>query len=434
MRNALVYLTYNGVYNFTNGIGTQTQLLLSGLERIKPELESLHGPIDVHIVCPQPDAHTWGYDAGLLRQQSRRINALGGKLHYIPYASQPGQELWEIRSWQTLSAGVIPVLHQLAPYDRVLLLCIDQPWLHLPRTLETFTSGHHQRLHTLLVLYNTAFIRNWNTPDDDEIAWEQEGLSQAQAGSAVAIADICPSFTAHLIHHFGVSTTQFAPYTSSILTQDPLFALQSDTAIQALLQSYGIPVDTNLVFAFGRAAPIKGFERLIPALAPIREQIHFVLISVPYGDDNAQQRRYDRLLAEHGIQATHIKHFTRELPRALCQWQRTTMVVLPSQQETFSNIPLEVALWARDTGPVVVTSTVGGFADQIQDGMTGFVLDITSPSHMAQTLQRVLQLPRDQHTAIRRNAYHRVLRQYDFTRNFPETLQWFWGATPACSR
>ena len=34
MRKALFYLTYNGIYNFTNGIGTQTQLLLRGLERL----------------------------------------------------------------------------------------------------------------------------------------------------------------------------------------------------------------------------------------------------------------------------------------------------------------------------------------------------------------------------------------------------------------
>ena len=35
IRSAIVYLTYNGIYNFTNGIGTQSQLLLSGLEHLK---------------------------------------------------------------------------------------------------------------------------------------------------------------------------------------------------------------------------------------------------------------------------------------------------------------------------------------------------------------------------------------------------------------
>jgi hypothetical protein len=62
MRNALFYLTYNGLYNFTNGIGTQTQLLISGLEAMQDTLARRYGPIDLHVVCPLPDAHTWGFE------------------------------------------------------------------------------------------------------------------------------------------------------------------------------------------------------------------------------------------------------------------------------------------------------------------------------------------------------------------------------------
>src|SRR5262249_950431 len=155
-------------------------------------------------------------------------------------------------------------------------------------------------------------------------------------------------------------------------------------------QGYSIPLGQDLVLAFGRAAPIKGFERLIPALAPIRDRVHFVLISVPYINDDSQQRVYDQLLEKHAIRATHIKAFTRDLPRALCQWPRTKIVVVPSRHETFSNIPLEVALWARETGPVIVASAAGGFVDQIEPGVTGFLVDISSTRHLTQTLEQVL--------------------------------------------
>jgi glycosyltransferase involved in cell wall biosynthesis len=103
------------------------------------------------------------------------------------------------------------------------------------------------------------------------------------------------------------------------------------------------------------------------------------------------------------------------------------MVVVPSRQETFSNIPLEVALWARQRGPVVVTSRVGGFVDQIDDGINGFFIDITSCQNMAQTIQHVLELPETDHTMIRQQAYQRVVQRYDFRHNFAQTLQWFWG-------
>src|SRR5919202_2630277 len=83
MPNAIFYLTYNGIYNFTNGIGTQTQLLLRGLERLQPARARQYGPIQLHVVCPRPDDATWGYDPQFLQTQQRRLATLGGQLHFI---------------------------------------------------------------------------------------------------------------------------------------------------------------------------------------------------------------------------------------------------------------------------------------------------------------------------------------------------------------
>jgi glycosyltransferase involved in cell wall biosynthesis len=432
MRHALFYLTYNGLYNFTNGIGTQTQLLISGLEAMQAALLRQYGRIDVHVVCPVPDAHTWGYDPAFFHQQQRRLARLGGQVHLIPYKREPAQDLWDIRSWKALCHNVAPLLHtHTTAYDRSLIICVDQPWLHTAHALgmsQGQVLPHHVDL--LLVLYSTTFIRHGETPDAAEMAWEQEGLEAAQPGSCVALADICPSFTAHLKTHFPLSTAQFAPYGSSILVGDPTFALQDETVVRTTLQTYGIPLDADVILAFGRAAPIKGFERLIPALAPLRDRVHFVLISVPYIHDDSQQQLYDQLLQQHGIRATHIKAFTRDLPRSLCQWPRTKMVVVPSRHETFSNIPLEVALWARERGPVVVASTAGGFVDQIEAGVTGFFIDISSTQHITETMRQVLALSPEAHASIRQQAYQRVIHAFEFTQNFPITLRWFWQREP----
>ncbi len=432
MRNAIFYLTYNGLYNFTNGIGTQTQLLISGLEALQATLTTRYGCIDVHVVCPVPGAHTWGYDHAFYERQQQRLMAFGGHVHLIPYQRARGRDLWDVRSWKALGRNVAPLLHtQTASYDRSLIICVDQPWLQTPYALRV---GQGRvlppRIDVLLVLYSTAFIRYGERPDATELAWEQKGLEASQPGSSVALADICPSFTVHLKTHFPLSAAQFAPYTSSILADDPTFALQDETAVCTTLRAYGIPLDTDLVLAFGRAAPIKGFERLIPALAPLRDRVHFVLISVPYIDDDSQQQLYDRLLHQHAIRATHVKAFTRDLPRALCQWPRTKLVVVPSRQETFSNIPLEVALWARQQGPVVVASAAGGFVDQIEAGVSGFLVDIASAEAITRTLLQGLELSSDARATMRRRAYQRVVQAFEFTKNFPATLEWFWQKEP----
>jgi glycosyltransferase involved in cell wall biosynthesis len=428
MRNAIFYLTYNGLYNFTNGIGTQTQLLISGLEAMQDALRRQYGRLDLHVVCPTPDRHTWGYDQRFFRQQQHRLARLGGQVHCIPYKQAPTQDLWDLRSWKALCQNVAPLLRtHTATYDRSLIICVDQPWLHTAQALRMGQGPVWPRqVDLLLVPYSTAFIRHGEAPDPAELAWEQTGLTASQPGSPVALADICPSFTAHLKAHFELSTAQFAPYTSSILVHDPIFAVEDERVVRTTLQAYGIPLDVDVALAFGRAAPIKGFERLIPALAPLRDRLHFVLISVPYIHDDSQQQLYDHMLERHGVRATHIKAFSRDLPRALCQWSRTKMVLVPSRHETFSNIPLEVALWARQRGPVVVTSTTGGFVDQIEPGLTGFFIDVASTQRITQTLRQVLELSPEAHASMRQQAYQRVVHHFDFARNFPSTLQWFW--------
>jgi len=102
------------------------------------------------------------------------------------------------------------------------------------------------------------------------------------------------------------------------------------------------------------------------------------------------------------------------------------MVVVPLRHGTFSNIPIEVALWAREGGPIAVTSTAGGFADQIEAGVTRYFVDIASKPAMTQTLQQVLDLSPHAHAAIRRQAYQHVVQSYDFAHNFSEILHWFW--------
>lgn len=429
-RHTLVYLTYNGIYNFTNGIGTQTQLFLATLERLRPTLEHAYGPLGLHIVCPQPDADTWGYDAAFQQQQEQRVQALGGQVHYLPYKTQPATDLWAVSTWHALCAAAARLIAPLVTDEtRCLLIPIDQPWLHTPTYLAQMAPEVFRRVQALLVLYSTAFIRQPTAPDADERRWEHDGLALAHTASNVAIADLCPSFSTHLREAYHLQEATFAPYTSSILPDDAVFTPLTTDEVHATMLRYGVPCDRDLVLAFGRATPLKGFDRLIPALEAVRERCHLALISVPYVGE-PYQATYDRLIAAHGLAATHIRAFTRALPRALCQWPRTRMVVVPSQHETFSNIPLEVALWARHHGPVVVASRVGGFLDQIEDGVTGFFLDQTSSPAMGQTVQRVLEVPATAHARIRQQAYTRVMQRYDVRRTFPATLAWFWG-TPA---
>jgi glycosyltransferase involved in cell wall biosynthesis len=73
-----------------------------------------------------------------------------------------------------------------------------------------------------------------------------------------------------------------------------------------------------------------------------------------------------------------------------------------------------------------VASAAGGFVDQIETGITGFLTDTSSSQQLTQTLRLVLDLSPEGHAAIRQRAYQRVVKLYDFEQNFSATLRWFW--------
>ena len=223
----------------------------------KLAFERQYGPITLHVVCPRPDDATWGYDPQFLQTQQQRLAALGGQLHF----SRTGRALKMTSGmWQggTLCAEAAQLLlQQCTRYDHCLIIPIDQPWLQTPLYMARLAPEVFQRVQALLVLYSTAFIRNATAPDAEEMRWEWDGLALACSAANVAIAHLCPSFTAHLQDFYHLQEATFAPYTSSILVEDTEFAILAERQVRATLQHYGVPCDRDLVVAFGRATPLK---------------------------------------------------------------------------------------------------------------------------------------------------------------------------------
>src|SRR5258708_15765863 len=80
MRRALLYATFNGVANCTNGIGRQTATLLSALQRRWAELTALTGPFTPFLAIPTPGPRTWAYDPTQLAYARRVVTARGGRI------------------------------------------------------------------------------------------------------------------------------------------------------------------------------------------------------------------------------------------------------------------------------------------------------------------------------------------------------------------
>lgn len=428
-RRAVLYCTVNGVCNNTNGLGRQTNTLLSALQRHRDRLTCHVGSFDVHLACPQPGPDMWGFDPADLAISRRVVASWGGLVHALPYETRV--EFWSVSTWRALSEAAARCALRLARrYDELLVIAVDTPFAVLGEVLaHREPSETRCRVRVLLAFYSTALIVERPNPSPARVAWERRGIESANEGADVWVGDIGRFLSDHLQFEFGLRSDRLVPFTSSLDLASPDFRPMSVQTAREIAARWRVPFDRPLVVTIGRTDPTKGIDILIHAVGPLRDEVHLVIIAVPFHDDDPLIAEYERRISAEDVRTTLISEYTRDLPRALCGLPETAAVVCPSRGETLANVPLEVGLWARRAGPVVVAPRRDGFVEQIDDGVTGVLYDPGVVGGLTTAIRHTLNLPEACRAGMRAAAYERVRAERDIVRNLAETLMFFWPST-----
>ncbi len=148
-------------------------------------------------------------------------------------------------------------------------------------------------------------------------------------------------------------------------------------------ESLGIAEEHVAVGFVGRLDPCKGADLLIHAAAILckkSDQYRFVIVG-----EGSQRRELERLVLRSGLDKKVIF-------AGLCKNPAEIMVAfdvaaVPSRREAFGIAAIE---FMRMNIPVV-TSSVGGLLEIIQNEKTGLLLDELSPERIAQSVERLAQ-------------------------------------------
>ncbi|WP_158612999.1 glycosyltransferase family 4 protein [Nocardiopsis sp. Huas11] len=422
-RRALLYCTFNGVANCTNGIARQTQTLLSAFEHRREELFTNAGRFDLHVAIPAPGPYMWGYDPALLARSRARLSTSGAFLHFLDPG--PASEFWSLPVWEHLSRQASALAVRLAgDYDQVLLIAMDTPYAGTGGHLASLRTPASEGVRVLVALYGTALLHRTNEPG--RLEWEKAAITST-GDPRVRVGDVGDFFTRHLVEDYGLPPERLVPYTSSLdLSAADLRPLPRDHAHQ-ILDSYGVPLDRPIVAAFGRTDPVKGMDLLINALGPLAHRVHLAAVVVPFHNRDPLLQRYRDQIRAAGLRATLVPRFTRDLPRALCSVPITRTVVCPSRSETLANVPFEVACWARQGGPVVTAPRLGGFIEQIRHGTTGRLYPPDRTSALTDAVSEALTLPASRLERMRSAAHAEVAANRDIVPNLSATLRTFWS-------
>ncbi len=156
---------------------------------------------------------------------------------------------------------------------------------------------------------------------------------------------------------------------------------RDDTARTSARSLLGIPAEAFVIVAIGRLVPIKRLERLIDAFAVVAGRVPGSLLYL-VGDGSEREALKARVAAAGLLDRVTFVGWSGSTP----DWYAgTDVVALTSDREGTPLALIEAAAAGR---PVVATD-VGGVADVVADGSTGFVVPISSGDSLADRLTQL---------------------------------------------
>jgi L-malate glycosyltransferase len=181
-------------------------------------------------------------------------------------------------------------------------------------------------------------------------------------------------------------------------------------------REFGIPPDVPVCACIGRVVSGKGIDDYLKAARILQDRgrdVRFLMIGVRSSEQDYQSE-VDKLTRELNLEQTVI--FTGQRHDVAAMLREVNVVVHPSLTEGLSNVILEAMAAAI---PVVATR-VGGNAELVDDGQTGYLVNARSPEEIANAICRLLDQPQMAQVFGAR-ARQRVIAEFSISRMLSKT-------------
>lgn len=175
----------------------------------------------------------------------------------------------------------------------------------------------------------------------------------------------------------------------------------------AVRQVLGIESDVFVIIIVANLIPYKGHEDLIDALSLIHRDLPQPWLLLAAGRDDGIGERLAQRVEECGLTG-NVKWLgvRTDVPRLLAA---ADLAVLPSHQEGFSNAIIE----AMAAGLPMVVTDVGGNAEAVVDGRTGYVVPSHNPAALADAIRLLALDP--QRVAFGERGRQRVAQHFSLS-------------------
>lgn len=263
--------------------------------------------------------------------------------------------------------------------------------------------------------------------DNRELPLQQGIVAHMSAALTAALPDPYPYFSKIFVlsRSTKIDFCRAFPHAAnqvSVMGHGPELLFAADSASVASVASYyRIAEDHKIVLMYGALRPSKGAADLIEAFASLVnsaqgiDQPRLIIAGYPSRefDSSALVRRINELQIADRVMLD-LRYLAMEELGALVS--RADVVVFPYRSATASGA---LAL-AQSLGRPAVATTVGGLGDDIEDGVTGWLVAPQDPDAMAEKIATVLGdaqaaqkiSAQGQQTRLVENAWRKVAQRF----------------------
>jgi len=188
-------------------------------------------------------------------------------------------------------------------------------------------------------------------------------------------------------------------------------ALDPVAARRAINEEFAIPDDAVLVGMAANMRPVKGADLLLQAMYQLPDNVHALLIG------EQRDPRLETLAADPRLQhRVHFTGFRQDAPRLIGALDINTA---PSRgREGLTKTVIE----GMAQGVPAVVSTAGGLPELVEDGETGYVVDIDDLPAMVHRLKTLIDNP-GRREGMGREARHRIGERFDVKATIQSTAE-----------
>jgi glycosyltransferase involved in cell wall biosynthesis len=164
----------------------------------------------------------------------------------------------------------------------------------------------------------------------------------------------------------------------------------SKNRIIDLIKKWNLPEDKKIILMPARITSWKGHDFLLEALTKVKNDFFCVLVGSAHGHESFRDKLENKIISKNLAGKVCLVGVCKEMSVA---YQLAHFVVAPSiRPEAFGRVAIEAQASAK---PIIATN-IGGALETIINGETGFLVEPNNIDQLAETIDRLLDMPKNQ--------------------------------------